>query len=107
MYPLICKGGYGVPMTWGDGKHRLVKVTAVCSDESASAQLQLVDTSRLLPSSKTSAEKIILDLKRVAACQANIEWNAPDTNDPLVIRDNLFPMIMTNLVAGSVLAYVK
>ena len=106
MKPLTCPGGYGIPMTFG-GKHRIVAVTAVCSDTNAAAQLQLVETTRTLPASKTSAEKIIFDMKRVAACEANIEWIAPDTKDPIVVNSNLYPLLTTNLVPGSILVYAK
>jgi hypothetical protein len=106
MRPLTCAGGYGVPMTF-DGRQRILKITAACSSINSESRLQLVDTSRVLPSEKTPKEALIVDLKRVAACDANIVWDAPDSKNPLTIHGNLFPMLMTNLVVGSTMVYVK
>ena len=90
-----------------DGKHRIVKVTAACSSINSESRLQLVDTPRNQPQTVAPGDAIILDLKRVAACDANITWDAPDSKSPLVVRGNLYPMLATNLVVGSIMVYVK
>lgn len=102
MYPLLCSGGYGVPMK--RGKFEILKITAACSSSSAEARMQLCDSRRVSPSSKTPAEHLICDLKRVAACDANIIFDCPE---PIKIRNGLAPLILTNLVVGSIIVYIR
>jgi len=102
MYPLLCPGGYGIPMK--RGKFEIVKITAACNDSAAASRLQLCDSPRISPSSKTRDEKLVVDLKRVEACNANIDFDCPE---PIKIRNALSPLTLTNLVVGSVLVYVK
>jgi len=102
MYPLLCPGGYGVPQK--SGRFRIVKITATCSDSVAAAQLQLADTAKTVYSAKDKDDKIVVDLKRVAACQPNIIFDGPEG---IPIRNGLFPLITTNLVPGSTLVYIR
>lgn len=102
MYPLLCPGGYGLPIK--TGRFEIMKITAACSDSSAAARLQLIDSARQLPASKLKADKLLVDLKRVAACQPNIVF---DCEEPIKVRDTISPIYSTNLVPGSIMVYVR
>jgi hypothetical protein len=102
MYPLLCPAGYGIPVR--TGKLEIVKVTAACSDSTAAARLQLVDSARGLPASKNKEDRILVDLKRVAVCDANIVFDCPE---PIKVRSTVSPLLTTNLVPGSVMVYVR
>ena len=104
MYPLLCPGGYGVPFK--KGKFRIMKITAVTKvdDINAISRLQLCDTPRNLPNSKTPTEKIVIDLKGEAVDDATLEF---ECKEPIIVRDTLYPMIATNLEPGSTLVYTK
>jgi hypothetical protein len=102
MYPLLCPGGYGLPVK--TGRFEIMKITAACSDSNAAARLQLIDSERKLPSSKITGDRMLVDLKRVAVCDANIIFDCPE---PIKVRDTVSPLLSTNLVPGSIMVYVR
>lgn len=102
MQPLLCSGGYGVPQR--AGKFQIFKILAVCSDTSASARLTLVDSNKDSLDTKGYKDRYVLDAKRVAVCNANIDINLPE---PIKVVDGILPLTMTNLVPGSVFVYVR
>uniref|UniRef100_A0A6M3KUP4 Uncharacterized protein n=1 Tax=viral metagenome TaxID=1070528 RepID=A0A6M3KUP4_9ZZZZ len=114
MRPLVCPGGYAVPNR--TGKFRIVAITAACSSVSASSRLMLVEDSKAPNSleqkwisldgsdTKEKQHTILVDLKRVAACDANIIYNPPE---PINTTNGILSIKTDNLEPGSIAVYVE
>ena len=118
MYPILCAGKYGVPLR--AGKCVIHHITAACSDVSASSRLTLLDDETIpvmispkganpgdrhgnLPDEKLKEHSMIFDMKRVAACAANIDCQL---KEPVTVRRGISILNSDNLVPGSIMVYV-
>ncbi|UCE05512.1 MAG: hypothetical protein JSW07_18170 [bacterium] len=111
MYPLLCQGGYGMPIK--AGKFEIIQIEAPGSDTNASSRLTLLDDTEVEPTddkwgqlvkTKTKVHHIIYDQKRVAACHANL---STELKEPIKVRNGLSVLNATNLVPGSIMVYAK
>lgn len=110
MYPILCTGGYGVPLK--AGKCEIIQITAAASDSVAAARLTIVDDRDLtkedrygnLLEAKENQHSLVFDKKRVAACDANIDWHPAE---PLRVRHGLSVVNAENLVPGSIMVYIR
>jgi len=112
MRPILCAGGYGVPMR--AGAFQVVHITAACSDSNASSRLQICEDistatekeKNWIPpiKEKEKDQKLLIDLKRVAACQPNIDWSP---KEPFQVTRGLAVIKTENLEPGSIFVYIK
>jgi hypothetical protein len=110
MRPILCAGGYGVPMR--AGAFQIVHVTAACSDSNASSRLQISEAASTIANqqwvpklaAKLRNNDLLIDLKRVAACQPNIDWSP---QEQLQVTKGLAIIKTENLEPGSIFVYIK
>lgn len=102
MQPLLCPGGYGLPQK--EGKFQIFKILAACSSTVAASQIILADSKKTSIKDKLKTDRYVLNAKRIAACDANIEINFPE---PIKVTDGIFPLTTSNLVPGSIFVYVR
>lgn len=100
-YPLLCAAGYGVPIK--QGTYKITKIVAAVNDTTAASRVTIYD-------GKTENGKYarkICDLKGTANVAGNIGISFDD--DPVQLRDGIFndSLVLTNVVAGSVLVYIR
>lgn len=108
MYPILCPGGYGVPMK--AGKMEIVAIVAAGSDASSSSRLTLLDYAAAgdkmgtFIKSKTKDYDQIIDIKRVAACEPNITFYPAL---PIKTRSGISVLRSSNMEPGSITVYVR
>lgn len=108
MYPILCPGGYGVPMR--AGKYEIVYITALTDTASSTARLTLLDDSNITSrygttvGTKTKAHDQIVDIKRLAVCETTLKW---EPKESMKLRYGLSVLNATNLIPGSINVYVR
>jgi hypothetical protein len=108
MYPMLCSGGYGVPMR--GGKYEIIYITALTDVAASTARLTLLDDSNITTrygttvGTKTKAHEQVVDIKRLAVCETTLKW---EPTEPMKVRYGLSVLNATNLIAGSINVYVR
>lgn len=102
MYMLLCRGGFGVPMS--KGKKELLGILATVNDTGAVSRLSVIDTdSDALISASAENTSVVIDLKGAIGDQ-NLGGFFPE---PIPLRKGISLGYATNLIVGSVKAYVR
>jgi hypothetical protein len=109
MQPLLCKGGYPMPIT--NGKHEIVAINATISNTAAVSRLTLIDSDdfKIVADSEagnySKNRRTILDLKGIANDGGNLTMVFPE---PLkTTRGINISSLSTNTVGGKVFVYVR
>lgn len=104
MYPLLCKGGYPVPIK--AGRFSIVGVMATVNDPTAASRLTLIDSGEGLQVTDDQAMKpVICDIKGLANADGTIGVMFAE---PIKLRDGVsIGSNTTNLMAGRTIVYVQ
>ena len=107
MQPLTCPGGYGVPMYAGN--FTIKRVTCRAAAVGTATVVRLSDDSTIvpgtkfgkLPKNKTPSQRLIVDLERAV--------DTSDISEELNVRvtNGISPITTSNVLAGSLMVYVK
>jgi hypothetical protein len=112
MYPLLCPGGYGVPVT--GARVDVIGVRAAVSSPASASRLILLDDpdingdnfGRILSDTAPydNYSGFIVDVKGVADVDGNLEVLFPE---PIRLRYGISVAETTNLVPGSIMVYQR
>jgi len=105
MYPLVCPGGYGIPMK--TGRFEICQIRAAVTTPANAAQLKLADyditAAGGIPGTKDSNHVLLADLKKGTE-QVDIGMQF---KEPIKVRNGICPLTITNLVPGSIFVYIR
>lgn len=103
MYMLLCKGGYAVPIK--AGKVELCGISATVASSAAISELSLVDTDTGIPvPASTENTEVLVHLKGTA----NVDGHLTEFfKEPITVRKGLSVAYATNILPGSIIAYVR
>lgn len=103
MYMLLCRGGYAVPIK--PGKMELCGISATVLAPASTSELSLVDTDSGIPEvASTENTEVLVHLKGTA----NVNGHLTEFfKEPITIRKGLSVAYADNILAGSIIAYVR
>lgn len=106
MYPILCRGGYAIPIK--AGKFKVFGVMATVDDTTASSQIALVDDPAIgdnlqgfVLSDVDETKNVIANVKGVGSVDGTIGIMLPE---PIFVRHGL-SAYFTNVVPGSICVY--
>ena len=103
MQPLLCKGGYALPI--GKGKKEIYGVVAAVSDPTAASRLALIDSEDFAVVEDVTDKKHFIDLKGLANTDGVIGCMFAE---PIKVIDGVaVDAASTNLIAGRTFLYVR
>lgn len=108
MRPMLCKGGYPLPIS--AGMVSIVGYSAALNSTTTAGRLTLVDRdpyaslNQALPADSADTKGVILDKKAIASADGNISEMFPE---PIKAVNGVAIMNADNLLPGKILVYVK
>jgi hypothetical protein len=104
MQPLLCRGGYPLPI--GKGKKEVFGVIATVSDPTAASRLSLVDSEDFsIKPDVGNMKRVFLDVKGLANTDGVIGCMF---SEPIKVIDGIaLNSASTNLVAGKTFLYIR
>lgn len=109
MQPLMCRGGYPMPIC--KGKHEIVAIIATVSDPTAASRINIIDSDDFkivtdgLDLQYKDNRRTIFDMRGLANADASIGIVFPE---PLkTTRGISLNSLSTNLKAGMIFVYVR
>jgi len=112
MYIMQCPAGYAIPLK--AGRYEIVGIKSTVNSTSSASRLILCDDKNISDGDKWGNfidgttpydnANIFVDLKGIANLDANLEVLFPE---PIKLRHGISAIVTTNLIAGSIMVYVR